>query len=114
LRNANIAAETLADIMELRRLLKLNSDAEEFSLVQAPISSSDTEIAILPRSITGIMQNMAADVQVPDEDLAKTRAFPGYERNRGVPDTTPMIRIHSGKERSPEAFVSMSVNYRNT
>jgi hypothetical protein len=107
LRKAGIAPEILADIQELRRLLKLNQDAEEFSLVHGPVSSSDTEIAILTRSIVGIMQNMAADVQVPAEDLAKHYAFPGYESERGVPDTARMIRIHSGKQKSPDAFVAV-------
>ena len=108
LRQANIAPETLADIKELRRLLKLNPDAEEFSLVQAPVSSSDTEIAMLTRSIVSIMQNMAADVEVPAEDLAKNYAFPGYEgRDQGIGGNARMIRIHSGKQKSAEAFVAV-------
>jgi hypothetical protein len=105
LRQANIPPETLADIKELRGLLKLNPDAEEFTLVQAPISSSDTEIAMLTRSIVSIMQNMAADVEVPAEDLAKNFAFPGYEGKIGGNART--IRIHSGKQKSPEAFVAV-------
>ena len=114
IRKADISPETMAEIRELRGLLKLSPDAEEFSLVQAPVSTSDTEIAILTRSVLSVMQNMAADVQVPDEDLAKTRAWPGYEKDRAnaIPDTARMIRIHSSKQRSPEAFVS--VNYRNS
>jgi len=112
MRKPGIGSETLADINELRRLLKLNPDAEEFSLVQAPVSSSDTEIAMLTRSVISVMQNMAADVDVPAEDLAKTRAFPGYEKDQNVPESARMIRIQSSKQKSPDAFVS--VNYRNT
>ncbi len=111
MRKADIAPEIVEDIRELRGLLKLNPDAEEFSLTQAPVSSSDTEIAMMTRSVLGVMQNMAADVEVPAEDLAKTRAFPGYEKDQVVSDTR-MIRIHSSKQKSPDAFVS--VNYRNT
>ena len=111
LRKADIAPEIVEDIRELRGLLKLNPDAEEFTIVQAPISSSDTEIAVMTRSVISVMQNMAADVEVPAEDLAKTRAFPGYEKDQGAADRR-MIRIHSSKQKSPDAFVS--VNYRNT
>jgi hypothetical protein len=108
LRQANLTPETLANIKELRGLLKLNPDAEEFSLVQAAVSSSDTEIAMLTRSIVSIMQNMAADVEVPAEDLAKNYAFRGYEgRDPGIRETARMIRIHSGKQRSAEAFVAV-------
>jgi hypothetical protein len=112
LRRTDIDPETLADIRELRHLLKLNPDAEEFTLVQAPVSSSDTEIAILTRSIISLMQNMAAQVEVPAEDLAKNHAFPGYEKIGDIPDTDRMIRIRSGKQKSTDAFVA--VNYRNT
>ena len=112
LRRTNIDPETLADIRELRRLLKLNPDAEEFTLVQAPVSSSDTEVAVLTRSIISLMQNMAAQVEVPSEDLAKNYAFPGYETMGNIPDTDRMIRIRSAKQKSNEAFVA--VNYRNT
>ena len=110
LRRADIAPEVVEDIRELRRLLKLNPDAEEFTIVQAPVSSSDTEIAMMTRSVISVMQNMAADVEVPAEDLAKTRAFPGYEKDHSASDKR-MIRIHSSKQKSPEAFVS--VNYSN-
>ena len=105
-RTANIAPETVLDIQELRRLLKLNLNAEEFTLVQAPVSSSDTEIAMLTRSIVSIMQSMAADVEVPAEDLSRHYAFPGYETEHDVPETARMIRIHSGKQRSAEALVA--------
>jgi hypothetical protein len=111
LRQGGISPETLADVREMRRLLKLNPDAEEFTLVQAPVSSSETEIAMLTRSVVNIMQNMAAEVKVPADDLAKTRAFPGYEKN-AIPDNARMIRIQSSKEKSPDAFVS--VYYRHT
>ena len=111
LRKADIAPEILEDIGEMRRLLKLNSDAEEFALIQAPVSTSDTEIAMMTRSVASVMQNMAADVEVPAEDLAKTRAFPGCKKDHVVSGTR-MIRIHSSKQKSPDAFVS--VIYRNT
>jgi hypothetical protein len=112
-RRANVSPETVADSMELRGLLKLNLDAEEFTLVQAPVSSSDTEIAMLTRAVIGIMQNMAADVEVPAEDLARNYAFRGYESS-----ATPtagynrLIRIHSGKQQSAEAFAA--VNYEGS
>ena len=97
----------MADIKELRRLLKLNPEAEEFTLVQAPVSSSDTEIAMLTRSVISVMQNMAADVEVPAEDLAKNYAFPGYESKEGGGANARLIRIHSGKKQSAEAFVAV-------
>jgi hypothetical protein len=110
LRNEDLAPEIREDSRELRRLLKLNPDATEFSLVYAPVSSSDTEIAVLTRSIFSLIQNMAAQVEVPDEDLARHRAFPGFEPGGNIPDSGRLIRIHSGKQRPGDAFAA--VNYR--
>ena len=109
---ADAPPEILEDIKELRRLLKLNQEATEFTLVQFPVSSSDTEIAVMTRSVIGLMQNMAADVEVPAEDLASNRAFPGFEKDPNVPDTVRLIRIHSSKQKPADAFVSLS--YRDT
>ena len=110
LRSADLPRETLEDSRELRRLLKLNPDATEFKLVYAAAPSSDTEIAVLTRSIFGLMQNMAAQVEVPAEDVAKTRAFPGIEQAVNPSDNERMVRIHSGKQAPTNAFVA--VNYR--
>jgi hypothetical protein len=112
LRTDNIPPEILAASAELRRLLRLNPEATEFKLVSAPLPSSDTEVAVQTRSLSGILQNMASQVEVPPEDLARHRAFPGFEAGRELPDVIPMIRIHSSKRKPDEAFVT--VYYRDT
>ena len=55
---------------------------------------------------------MAAQVEVPSEDLARSRAFPGFEHDQSVPGVVRLMRIHSGKSSPLDAFVS--VKYRNT
>lgn len=107
----DVPPETLDDITELRHLLHLSPDATEFTVVQAAHSSSDTEIAVMTRSILSLMQTMAAQVEVPSEDLQQTRAFPGFEKEHGNPQIVRLIQIHSDKSRSPYAFVS--VYYRD-
>ncbi len=112
LRSKDIAPEVLAKIMELRRLLHLNPDATELKLVAAPLPSNDTEIAVQTRSMIQLLATMAAQVEVPPEDLALHKAFPGFETGRAVPGIVPMIRIQSSKKKPVDTFVS--VNYRNT
>ena len=112
LRSKDVAPDILANIMELRRLLHLNPDATELKLVAAPLPSSDTEIAVQTRSMIQLLATMAAQVEVPSEDLASHRAFPGFERGRAVPGIVPLIRIHSEKKKPEGSFVS--VYYRNT
>ena len=112
LRTDNIPPDIRAAIAELRRLLRLNPDATEFKVVSAPLPSNDTEVAVLTRSIVGILQNMAAEVEVPPEDLAQHRAVPGFVAGRTMPGIVPMIRIHSAKNKPADAFVW--VRYRDT
>jgi hypothetical protein len=111
-RTDRIPPEIQAATVELRRLLRLSPDATEFKIVSAPLPSSDTEVAVMTRSIIGILQNMAAEVEVPSEHLAQHRAVPGFEAGRTLPGIVPMIRIHSARNKPPDAFVG--VHYRDT
>ncbi len=112
LRTKDVPPEIQAASAELRRLLHLSPEATEFTLVNAPLPSSDTEVAVMTRSLIGILQNMAAQVEVPSEHLAQHRAFPGFEAGRKVPGLVPMIRIHSSKKKPDDAF--LNVYYRDT
>jgi hypothetical protein len=112
LRSKDVPPEIQADSAELRRLLHLSPTATEFKLVYAPRPADDTEVAVLTRSIVGLLQAMAAQVEVPSEHLAQHRAYPGFETGRTLPDIVPMIRIHSSKKKQADAFVS--VYYRDT
>jgi len=111
LRSKDIAPDILADIVELRRLLHLNPDATELKLVAAPLPSNDREIAVQTRSMVQLLATMAAQVEVPSEDLARHRAFPGSETGRTMAGVVPLIRIQSSKKKPDDSFVS--VYYRN-
>jgi hypothetical protein len=107
-----ISPEIHSDIIEMRRLLGLNPDANEFQVVLGAVPKNDTEIAVITRSIVSLMETMAAQVEVPTEDLAQSLAFAGFEHDKGDSKVVRLIRIHSGKSSSPGAFVS--VKYRNS
>jgi hypothetical protein len=102
-RSQNIAPETLDNMAELRRLLRLSPDALEFKLVFGAAPTNDRELAVVPRSLTHIMGMMAAQVEVPAEDIAQGRATPGA--------TGGAIRIGCSKNRPADAFVAVA--YRN-
>lgn len=74
---AGIKPETLAEIAELRRLLKLDQEAHEFRVVFGATPANDHEIAVLTRSMVHIMGMMSAYVEVPPEHVAEGRATPG-------------------------------------
>lgn len=110
-RTEGVPPEIQSDVMELRRLLKLDPSVSEYKVGFGVVPSNDREIAVITRSILSLMQTMAAEVGVPAEDLAQARAFPGFEHGKADPEVLRLIRVHSGKSSSPEAFVS--VKYRN-
>jgi hypothetical protein len=107
-RTKDVPPETLADILELRHLLHLNPDATEFNLVFGAAPSSDTEIAVVTRSILGLLKTMAAQVEVPPDDLAQHFAFPGFEQVKNDTSFIQLIRIHSGKSKPSNSFVTVS------
>ena len=111
MRTDNIPPETLADIAEIRRLLHLNPNATEFELTSAPLPTSDTELAVQTRSISELLKIMAAQVEVPPDDVSRHKAFPGFETGHDMPGVVRLIRIRSSKQKPNDALVE--VHYRN-
>jgi len=113
LRTDSIPPEVKEECAELRRLLHLNSNASEFKLVNAPLPSNDTELAVQTRSIEELLANMAVQVEVPPEDIERHRAVPGVESGHELPPgVVPMIRVHSAKKKPEDSFVT--IYYRKT
>lgn len=75
-----ISETTLAEIAELRRLLRLDPDAHEFRMVFGAVPANDRELAVVTRSLMHIMGTMATYVDVPAEDIKEGRATPGLEK----------------------------------
>lgn len=112
-RPPSVQPEIETDIAEFQRLLKLDPSASEYKIIYDAVPGNNREIAVITRSILGLMEIMAAEVGVPAEDIAQTRAFPGYANGAPPPPGifNRLIRIQSGKSSPPDAFVS--VKYRN-
>jgi len=107
LRSADIAAETLVQIQELRALLGLDPDATEFELVFGGTPAQPSEIAVITRSILHVMLTMAAAVEVPEDDVASSRATPGLAAGDDAPR---LVRVLSGESQPADAAVA--VQYR--
>ena len=110
-RSADISETTLAEIRELRNLLRLDPAASEFTLAFGATANNDKELAILTRSILHIMNTMAAQVEVPANDLAQSRATPGLESATDSALQQRLVRIHNSRNRPADAFVA--VPYRD-
>jgi hypothetical protein len=110
-RSKDITDETLADINELRGLLRLDPEATEFTVAFGATASNEKELALQTRSMLQIMTTMAGQVEVPPEDVAQGRTPPGYEVAGSGGEPLRLIRIHYSKSNPADAYVA--VDYRN-
>jgi hypothetical protein len=106
-RSKDIAPETLADILELRKLLRLDPDAEEIKLVFGSNAVNNREVAMVTRSIMQQMAAMSSQVEVPAEDVAQGRAAPGWETIANAAGSPRLVKICCAKEAPKDAFVAI-------
>ena len=111
-RAKDISEETLAESRELRQLLGLAPEATELKLVLGAVPANDRELALQTRSLMHILSMMAAQVEVPAEDVAQGRATPGLDEveKQGTPPVR-LAHILSSKSKPNDAYVA--VQYRN-
>jgi hypothetical protein len=99
------------DVAEVRRILGLDPEAQEFNVVYGSVAANDREIALLTRPMIEILIDLSSYIEVPATGLAEGRTFPSPapEMVNGEP-VIPLIRILSSTQR-PEDFFT-AVPYR--
>jgi hypothetical protein len=107
----DITQETSAEIKELRGLLHLDPEAAELKVAFGATATNDKELALQTRSMLHIMMTMAAQAEVPDQDIAQGRTPPNYSPTGPGAETTRLIRIHSSKSKPTDAYAE--VYYRD-
>jgi hypothetical protein len=95
-----------ADRIRLRELLHVDPDIQQFRVVYGADSNSDTEIAMLTRSLFEIMAELCSQVDIPPEHTAAGRAAPAVWSEAA--EAHRLIRIQSGESAPETAFVSVS------
>ncbi len=101
------------DIRFIAETLKLKPQNNEISLVFGSRQRSESELAILSRSMLEILIELAAGVEVPSEHVTEGRTLPApTAKSDAAPSELPLVRIHSGPARPSAAF--SAVNYRGT
>lgn len=108
----DVDSETAAEIASAQELLGLDPNTHEYEIVNGEFARNDKEIAILTRSMLGILSEMASYIDVPEKHLAEGRAFAVDEKDtEAAYGVEPLIRIHSSSDRPDDAFVA--VKYRD-
>lgn len=107
-----LTPETVRDIAEVRRLLRLNPEAAEVRITYGADVLSDNEIALHTRSGYQVLVELAWLVSVPLEHVADHRTLgttaPSPE---GTAALKPIMSIQSGTERSDKSFTQ--IRYRD-
>jgi len=95
----------LSAVAEIKRLLRLDSNANEFRLIFGARAAENTEIALQTRSLIQIMGALAGLVEVPPENAAQAVAV-----KSSSPGRPQIFRVTSSEKRPRGAFVA--IHYR--
>jgi hypothetical protein len=109
-RRDDVPADIVEKGAEVRRLLKLPPDLQNFVLVYSPGSGTAGQLAVNSRSMLQIMGAFASYMDVPEAHLKAHRATPGFENTSAAGDQD-VVRILSGKEKPADTFAA--VYYRD-
>lgn len=108
----NISPESEAATKEIDQLLGLRPGAREITVSYGLLPKSDTEIAMLTRSMLHIMIELASKVDVPPQHVQEGRTVPSLvQEGQTVAGFKRLIKINHGPDRPDNAFTA--VRYRN-
>ena len=98
---------------EVRKILGVDPQANQFNVVYGSIPRDGKEIAILTRSLLEVIIDLSADIEVPAAHVEEKRVSPTHvEETVAGEKIVPLIQIHSSSGKPGDAFVSVS--YRNS
>jgi hypothetical protein len=100
-----------ADVLAARQLMGLDPASREFEVVYGSVAASNTQIAILSRSILEILIDLSSAIAVPEAHVAERRVTPTAPPDVGPSGPIrPLIRIESSLNGPTDAF--LAVPYR--
>ena len=106
----NPSPEQQRDIQFVAQTLKLKPDHDEIVLEFGAVQRNPNELAVLSRSLSEILIELAAGIQVPANDVAAGRTYPGIPVGPDMPASDrPFVRIRSGDTRPSDPYVA--INY---
>jgi hypothetical protein len=98
-------AKAVPDLMLVRKLLHLKSNSGNFEIVYGQSSHGGDQIAMLTRSVLGILTDLGAQVQVPNDSISNGATKPTVSLVGG--ETRPTIVVQSGNKPPADAYVSV-------
>lgn len=97
-----------AQLDEFRRLLDLDENTLDFTVVYGVLPTNRQEIAILTRSVIDVLSDLSGTIEVPAKHVAETRAMPSklitHVEGRTI---KPLMIIHTGASKPDDAAVAV-------
>lgn len=107
-----LTPETVKDVAEVKRLLRLNPEATDIQITYGADALSDKEIALHTRSGYQVLIELASFVTVPPQHVAEHRTLGSAAATQeGTAVLPPFMSIENGTERPADAFAR--VKYRD-
>jgi len=104
----NVSDDTSSDIGDLKKMLGLDPQEREFMVVYGAVALGNKEVAILGRSMLQIMIDLASYIEVPEAHVFDKRVAPAFKDQAAAENSiTPLIRVHSSREKPNDAFASI-------
>ena len=107
-RQKDLPPDMEAKALEVRRLLKLPPERQNYVIVYSPVPGAENEIAVTSRSMLQIMASFASYVDAPDAHQLQ------QAETQSADSTDPVgtVRIHSADKRPADAFVAVPYRKR--
>jgi hypothetical protein len=106
-RTDDLPPETVAETVELRRLLRIDPEARELRLSYGQLPADNRELAVLTRSVLQMIMSLAAHAEVPAGDVTDGRAAPGWESAGPGIESQRRFRIRCSSREPEDAFVAV-------
>jgi len=106
--------QSTRDLQFLLEKLKVKpGKGGEITLAFGILPRSENEIAVLSRSMVGVLLEVANGIMVPDADVAAGRAMPSGRRQEAPdPRDRPLVQVHSSASQPAGAYAA--VHYRDS
>jgi len=106
---AGESAETAADELRARQLLRISGDKSEYQIVYGTVAPGPNTIPVITRSVLAILTDLGAEIPVSPSDISRGATQPTLGLVGG--ETRPVMVIHVGK---PAADAYATIGYRSS
>ncbi|MHC4926783.1 MAG: hypothetical protein ACYTER_05540 [Planctomycetota bacterium] len=111
-RKDEIKPEIVQQQKNIRQILGLDPNLNEFTIMYGALAKDETEISILTRSMLQILSELASYIEVPDQHVEENRTSGNFAVAADITaGVDPMLRVYSAPEKPEDSFVT--IKYRD-